>query len=536
MSKKVIRKVQEKKDPFLEAMNIVKEVGILIFLGLMFYLFPFYSKNYYNQIGEAKFQFFKLFGIICFSFLLIISIITVIYRLSKMKEGSIKDWFKNVSITDYFVAGYGVFATISYVFSDYKDLAFWGYDGWRMGLFAQIMFVLIYFYVSRFYKTKSEFVFGIFVAAFFVFLFGVLHRFQIDPLGYYTNMNLDFGTRIRFLSTLGNSNWYSSFLSILLPFGVFYYWYTNNKIVRSMLIAYLAMGYASVVTQNSDSSFSAAFFVLVVLFYASFTSNEKMQRFLEVVLIMLVSFKGIGILQNIFPEQTAGLDTLSYAMSKGMFTWFLLAAFAIIYILYRVFVKEEKFNIANYKWLKFIFMGIIAAGILALITVIVLNSNGMLANQMTGYLLFNDQWGTGRGFNWRVCIETFFKMNLKSQLIGVGPDSFSRISSIFFAKELQEQWNGSVLTNAHNEWLNIFVNYGVLGSIAYMGIFFTSFKRSMQQIGKEPYLLMTCLCIIGYVTHNLFCYQQVICTPFVFIFMGIGESIYRNRKTEEARK
>lgn len=133
-------------------------------------------------------------------------------------------------------------------------------------------------------------------------------------------------------------------------------------------------------------------------------------------------------------------------------------------------------------------------------------------------------------------IETFFKMDLKSQLIGVGPDSFSRISSIFFAKELQEQWNGSVLTNAHNEWLNIFVNYGVLGSIAYMGIFFTSFKRSMQQIGKEPYLLMTCLCIIGYVTHNLFCYQQVICTPFVFIFMGIGESIYRNRKTEEARK
>ena len=96
---------------------------------------------------------------------------------------------------------------------------------------------------------------------------------------------------------------------------------------------------------------------------------------------------------------------------------------------------------------------------------------------------------------------------------------------------LKEQWGGAVLTNAHNEWLNMFVNVGFFGGIAYLGIFVTALVRFVKNCEKRPLLLGLAACIAAYMAHNLFCYQQVLCTPFVFLFMAIGE--YQIRKKEE---
>ena len=30
------------------------------------------------------------------------------------------------------------------------------------------------------------------------------------------------------------------------------------------------------------------------------------------------------------------------------------------------------------------------------------------------------------------------------------------------------------------------------------------------------------VCIFSYIIHNLFCYQQVMCTPVIFILIGMG--------------
>ena len=45
---------------------------------------------------------------------------------------------------------------------------------------------------------------------------------------------------------------------------------------------------------------------------------------------------------------------------------------------------------------------------------------------------------------------------------------------------------------------------------------------------ENPVMLAFALCITGYACHNIFCYQQVCCTPFLFIALGIGESLTKS--------
>ncbi|HIZ79587.1 MAG TPA: hypothetical protein IAA17_07355, partial [Candidatus Lachnoclostridium stercorigallinarum] len=56
------------------------------------------------------------------------------------------------------------------------------------------------------------------------------------------------------------------------------------------------------------------------------------------------------------------------------------------------------------------------------------------------------------------------------------------------------------------------------------------------RIGKEhPEVIMGLLAVFSYAAHNFFCYQQVCCTPFLFLILGLSERLAR-RAEEEKRQ
>ncbi len=98
------------------------------------------------------------------------------------------------------------------------------------------------------------------------------------------------------------------------------------------------LGFGTVVTQNSDSAFAAMVFLLLGLFLAGCDSFDRMERFLETLLLMFGSFKLIGILQELFPEKAKQLGSLSEFFSKSTATWvfFLIVCMGyIVLLLYR---------------------------------------------------------------------------------------------------------------------------------------------------------------------------------------------------------
>nr|MCR5634226.1 hypothetical protein [Lachnospiraceae bacterium] len=95
---------------------------------------------------------------------------------------------------------------------------------------------------------------------------------------------------------------------------------------------------------------------------------------------------------------------------------------------------------------------------------------------------------------------------------------------------------GLQLACAHNEWLNMLVAEGVLGLFTYTAIFITEFSRLGKIAVKEPMAIPVMAAIAAYMGHNFFCYQQCICTPTIFIIIGIGEMVIKHTKAEAAKE
>ena len=155
------------------------------------------------------------------------------------------------------------------------------------------------------------------------------------------------------------------------------------------------------------------------------------------------------------------------------------------------------------------------------------------------YLLFDNKWGSDRGFTWKAAAGMFAEMTPLRKLFGAGPDCFKAYSYSIpeYADLLYQYWKPNILTNAHNEFLNLLICIGIVGLLAFlamlgMGVwrFFKAWEKNSE--GTEntwlsAFVLAGMLSILAYAGHNFFCYQQVCCTPFLFIVMGLAESAVR---------
>lgn len=507
-----------------------------LYVFFMMVIYPIYYEDKYFNMGEAKWNFFKVVTFTGLSVLTALFIWYVIELLihKELKSG-VKKFIDDMSITDWFALSYLILVLISSALSPFKEGVLWGFDGWYMGLIAQVCFVLIYFYVSRFYRWDPFVIACYGLGALYVFIMGLLMRFDIDPMLMYEN--IDESYKLQFISTLGQTSWFSSYLVLIIPLSLFAMWHYDKKVIRVISIAFTSISFMSLVTQNSDSAFLALVGIFMMLFWLSFDSSKYFLRFLECVIVAAASFKFMGLCQVWFAEYAIQLDTLSIMASQSIYTWIILIASIALYVLFKYLVDKKNFDISKFKIVRVIVLVLLIVGIIVTGIYIYLNTTGQIAEKYlsdNNYLYFGDEWGNGRGRSWKCAVGTFAEMDLPLKLFGAGPDCFYYIVYTLFAETLNARWGENmVLVCAHNEWLNALINFGILGVTAYIGIFVASIKRSTANAKKCPEVLALAIAVVAYMSHNFFCYQQIICTPMIFIFMGIAEELVRKGYVRE---
>ena len=526
-----------------KGMQIVT-AGYVMFLIIAIPLF--YHHAYYD-IGNYKNELFYKGTLIMLMTVLLFGVLALTERL--IHRGGLEDsiqvfkgFVKTLSVVDIFMLTYAVISFASYVFSNYRNSALWGCGGWRMGLAAQLMFVMIYFIISRWWCSEwnRSFLYINFAVSGIICILAVLHRFTIDPLGLYKG--LESYHFVEFLTTIGQATWYSSYLCVMLPIGVMLFFFENEKRDRLLLGIYCFIGFASLVTQNSDSAFIALGVLMFILFLNAFASPASWRRFLEVLLLCLFSMRLIGILQMMFPEKVVPLEDLSIFFSQHIVMWIALTAVVILYVISWIYQRKDAQQRKDTQqmeklstictWLRILVFCVAAVMIPLVIVLIYLTTTQHLPDWLSflydmGYFRFDDDWGNARGFTWKLSAKMFGEFGVREKLLGCGPDMYSEYVKAYHMGEMTERFGNSVLPNAHNEWFNMLICEGVLGLAAYAGIFCAA-ARSLFRDKKCCLGMAVAVSILCYMGHNFFCYQQVMCTPFIFMFIGIGMAMSKN--------
>lgn len=533
-----------------------ERIWVFLYLFCMFGIFPLYYKEQYYKIGDVKFNFFWKttlgFLILQLLFLLIkghykrAERIKICLSQKKSRPEERKnlsgrafyDFIEGLSGMDYAVLIYGICVGISYLFSEHKEYALKGAAGWEMGLISQVLFLAIYVVLSRQKEILRPILMVHLMASFLVYGLGILHRFEIDPLGMYQGLNMN--QKIEFLSTIGQATWFSSYICTTFTIGVVLFYTGKKTWVRIVSGIYSVVSFGILATQNSDSAFAAIAGVLLVLGYYSLKDIESFCRFLQIFYLMWQSFTGMGILQRIFADRAVKLDPLSIFLTQSRFSWGMLFVSLAMLAAFTGYARRKPEQteklMRSVKKLYQVLLCLLGAAMIAGILFIYLNTKGYLLRwfgyqSQSGYLFFDMQWGNNRGSIWMLVWQAFWKMPFYQKLFGVGPDSLS--AYLYSIPEYEETlhllFGTTRLTNAHNEYLNSLMCYGIVGVSAWIGVLAGGIVYFYRQAEKKPYMIAFALCITGYACHNVFCYQQVCCTPFLFLLLGIGESLTKSQ-------
>lgn len=473
----------------------------LFIIGLSVVL-PLYTGGTYWKLGDTKYVLFRNIALFCVGIWLAFSLFDIIRR-RKVK----------LSAMDVWMLCYGAAVGSSTLFSHYRDTAWFGYNEWYMGALTQLLLVGIYFFVSRSYDDRKFSLFLGEAGIFIVMAIGFCHRLGFDPTGLMAGYGAGDWEYSHMLSTIGNINWFCGYCSVALVFPLSGYLKSEDK--REWLPAYAVsvMCLTLLMVQGSDTGILVAAVCLFMCLILGVNDGKLLKRTIALGTGMCFLLQIYGLLVWRLGDsamEAIPVDGFCRTFARWRGWWLLgLAGLGLCVWIGRLLSRGRQQTVKR-------------VSIAALTSVAIVGVAGILFFAFRGS--FEGGWGNGRGALWSLALQGFWQNGPLQKLFGVGPDCFAEyVYSVFLPEKMPElggRWAGTIFANAHNEWLNHLLNLGIVGTGCYLGIFVTGLKRYRKYL---PGLLA--LLLYGVVSATGF--QQVLSTPYLFLTLGIAESVRR---------
>ena len=374
---------------------------------------------------------------------------------------------------------------------------------------TQGLLVGIYFAVSRYYDGSRSIWWIAGITAGIVTLIGLLNRLDIDVLGTFRGMENGEWNRTQLLSTIGNNNWYAGYISVTAGISLAAAFMGKRQVrVLGMIGSFLF--FASAITSNSTTAILAACGLSLLLLLLSLRKRGRLLRALEILMLLPLS---VFMVRMFLLLHLTGLVLAGDAEKRLFFTpaWYVVFVVEVaVYLILQLRERQERSDRLE-------------SGLAALLL-------GCLL--VAGYLPGSDkvsEAANGRLALWKVTILTYGKEGLLFQIFGMGPDSF--YYALYQWGSDAMDWinrgllDNNIYSNAHNEWLTLLVQQGILGVIAYGGIFLTAFRNLRISATRDPRALAVFLGLTGYLICSLFTFQHVLSTPFAFALLGMAEGV-----------
>lgn len=437
-----------------------------------------------------------------------------------LKEFRIKKFLKKLTIMDYAAIIFLLIAVTSTVTSDYLFEAFWGNEGRFTGLFLIIWYVISYFYVSRIWKFKSWYIDLILVAGMLVCLFGITDYFKLDIFHFKIVMLQE--QRSIFTSTIGNINTYTAYVGILAAIATVLF--ATDEKIKNMLWHYFCMviSFFAIIMGVSDNAYLSlgALFGFLPLYL--FKSRKGIQRFVIVLATFFSVIQCIDWINGYFREGVLGIESAFDMIIKFQgLPYLIIGLWAIVIFWYffdykRKYVVKQMGDLFRNLWMTFLLLVIL----IFLYTLYDCNVLGNVSRygSLSSYLLFNDDWGTQRGYIWRNGMECYGRLSFWKKVIGFGPETFG---ILIMRKTANNPYN-LLFDNAHNEYLHILTTVGLAGLISYLSFIFGYIRDCLQYKNKNPYIMAIMFGVICYSAQAFVNINLPIVAPVFWLLLGMG--------------
>lgn len=505
-------------------------VDIAVFVLIT--VFPLVFHNSYYDILETKYHCYSRCILVLLGAAFAFSLFMLILDLCKyhgahtnafLKRLHPGNWNKIFKSTDAAVLAFWLIAGISTLQSDFVHAAFWGDQGRYSGFLLISLYATSYFLISRFWQVK-EWMFELFLSTGMIAcLFGITDYFQMDILHFRTENTAS--AMSSFTSTFGNINTFTAYVGIIMGFSAALFAVEKNR--KKLIWRYLCLviSFAAIITGRSDNAYLSIAALFVVLPFVLFSQKEGVKRYLIIIASFFTVVWIIYLMNQLYASKVLGIHSLFEVITDFRPLPVVIFMLWILVALFDIFCKK----ISQVKIRLVPIWGIpVVAAVLALSLMFfdanILGNAGRYGS-LGSYLVFNDSWGSHRGYLWRKSLWMYKRLSPMHKLFGYGPDTYGCLVTKTVGLQMSSEL-GSLSDNAHNAFLNYLITLGITGLIAYLAFLGCSFWKLLQNKEKSPYILGVFYAVVCYAFQSLVNFDLPIVTPFLWLLLGMGAACW----------
>ena len=483
---------------FLRAASILTTLYLcVVFLGM-----PLIFSNLYFNITETK---QTLFLVASGGYLLLLLFARIAFPPDYgIKSPNMALHPAAISLLVFFLV-----SLVGALLSKYPDDIFWGQNNRYQGLLTLITYALVALALSRREIDLRWPLSAFLIAASLASVLGLINHFGVDLFGFYQNLRkADLG---RFLSTLGNADFYGSYLVLAFPVALNTFLHAKDK--RSLILSTAAMicVFFGALVAGSDSAALGLLATAVVFPLVLFGDASAMRRLALGWGVFFLTAFVFGLLSGVLPSKTY-LSFFTVAVSRAVVSLPLaMAAFALWLLLGRA-GQERILHLRRPYWIV-----LVSAAGLCVLALVLLNTtfSHVPLGSLSRYLRFNASWGTDRGQIWSFVLHFFGTQPPLQQLFGGGS------GVLFHADAIKPLFSDAALDTAHNEYLQYLVTNGVLGLMSYLTALVFAIRTGISKGIRQPVFLGLSVAVIAYAVQATVNIAQPASTPLLFVLLGV---------------
>ena len=379
---------------------------------------------------------------------------------------------------------------ISTIFAYNTKKAIFGWGNRYTGFISTTIFILIYYCTKYYFEYFKSFFKWLFLIAACICVYSFMQYFDFMPI----HKLLNIGYIKNFAAgTLGNTNFFGSFVTLFIPAAIMLYLYTKEK----KYLAYASIYFGAMICSNTRSAWIAFIIYLFIIFI--YILKEKNKDYLKRLGILILSFTIVFTI----------LLTQNSSLKKRIKT--IIRDFTSIGNNQNP-IASTKGTTRNNQTLE--------------------NSSSILyennsSNNVTTYtdpLGVNITLGSGRLYIWTMALISI----IHHPLLGAGPacSYFSYVDTEPAAIQYFKTYMKGIPMDVHNEFLDIAASIGIPGFCIYILFLttiicqaaFTGFKKN-----NKVYLIIF-LCILGYSIQAFFNIAVIGVAPLFWMLLGLSEN------------